>query len=161
MKKAECFFYTSILHEDLISRKMELSDNVIPASNSVMAKNLFLLGKYFYDENYLVLAKQMLSNIKQDMISHPAYYSNWASLALWLLHDPFEIAIVGEDAEKLNREFNKNFLPHALLLGGNNEGNLPLLKNKLLEGETLIYVCQNKTCKLPARTVEHALQQMK
>lgn len=35
------FYFTSDLDAALIARKMELQDNVIPASNSVMANNLF------------------------------------------------------------------------------------------------------------------------
>ena len=41
------FFFTSNDHESLIARKMEINDNVIPASNSAMAKCLFLLGHLF------------------------------------------------------------------------------------------------------------------
>jgi uncharacterized protein YyaL (SSP411 family) len=51
-EKSGLFFYTSDLDESLITRKMELSDNVIPASNSSFAKSLFKLGKYFYNEEY-------------------------------------------------------------------------------------------------------------
>lgn len=37
------FFYTSDDDPKLITRKIELSDNVIPASNAVMAKTFFIL----------------------------------------------------------------------------------------------------------------------
>ena len=40
------FFYTHDHHSNLIVRKKEISDNVIPSSNSEMAKNLFQLGPY-------------------------------------------------------------------------------------------------------------------
>jgi len=33
-----------------------------------------------------------------------------------------------------------------------------LLKDKLQEGETMIYVCQNKVCKLPVTEVEKAVK---
>ena len=35
------FYYTPDNHSDLIARKMEITDNVIPSSNSEMAMNLF------------------------------------------------------------------------------------------------------------------------
>ncbi|MCF8388654.1 MAG: thioredoxin domain-containing protein, partial [Bacteroidales bacterium] len=45
--KSGMFYYTSDQDEALVVRKMELADNVIPASNSVMAHNLFLLGALY------------------------------------------------------------------------------------------------------------------
>jgi uncharacterized protein YyaL (SSP411 family) len=36
-----------------------------------------------------------------------------------------------------------------------------LLQNKFREGKTMIYVCQNKVCKLPVETVGRAMDQIK
>jgi hypothetical protein len=33
-----------------------------------------------------------------------------------------------------------------------------LLKNRFVEGETYIYVCVNKACKMPVKTVKEALE---
>jgi len=154
------FFYTSDEHEELIARKMEISDNVIPASNSVMAKNLYALGQLFYNEDYIKTAEQMFHNVKKDVMDHPSYYANWAALACWLNQEPYEIAIVGDDFQKVRAEFDSRHLPNVLFLGGKSEGSLPLLQNKLVSGQTTIYVCRNKTCKLPVTTVEAALKQM-
>ena len=48
------FYYTSDDHSDLIARKMEITDNVIPSSNSEMAMNLYLLGNYFDNELFIL-----------------------------------------------------------------------------------------------------------
>ena len=40
------------------------------------------------------------------------------------------------------------------------EDDLPLLKNKYVDGQTLIYVCENKVCQLPVKDVSSALKQM-
>jgi len=37
---------------------------------------------------------------------------------------------------------------------------LPLLKNKYVKGETMIYVCVNKSCKLPVSKVSDAIEQI-
>jgi uncharacterized protein YyaL (SSP411 family) len=52
-------------------------------------------------------------------------------------------------------------LPDVFLSGGRKEGNLPLLEIKLIKGQTTIYVCQNKMCKLPVTDVKEAIKQMK
>ena len=73
----------------------------------------------------------------------------------------YEVAIVGEKAEELRNSMIKNYLPNAILLGGKTEGSLELLKEKLQEGNTYIYVCRNKVCKLPVQEVAQALELMK
>jgi uncharacterized protein YyaL (SSP411 family) len=37
---------------------------------------------------------------------------------------------------------------------------LPLLKDRYFEEETLIYVCENKVCLRPVKTVTEALKQI-
>lgn len=159
-EKSKMFFYTSDLDPPLVVRKMETSDNVIPASNSSMAKALFLVGTYFYDNAYIERAKTMVNNMKDNVIEHPqpAFFTNWATVMSFLATAPNEIAIIGSDAAKLRKEMQQEFLPNALYLGGKSEGNLELLADKLVEGETYIYVCRNKTCKRPVQTVKEALK---
>jgi len=154
------FFYTSDLDPALIARKMEVTDNVIPSSNSAMAKNLFVLGHYFANDTYIARSKQMLGNIKKDALNGGVYYANWDVLMAWFASDPFEIAIVGNECATLRAEFDQHFLPNVFFSGGKNESTLPLLENKMVDGQTTIYVCVNKTCKLPVTDAKAALNQM-
>jgi len=155
------FFYTSDLDPDLIARKMEVTDNVIPASNSEMAKNLFLLGKYFYKDEYISMSSRMLNNVKENALKGGAYYANWDILMSWFAIPPYEVAILGDDFESIRKEFNSYYLPHVFFSGGNIEGKLSLLEGKIVEGQTTIYVCQDKVCKLPVTEVKEALVQIK
>jgi uncharacterized protein YyaL (SSP411 family) len=154
------FYYTSDADPPLITRKIEISENVIPSANSVMAKNLFVLGKYFENDGYIQRAAKMAAFVKKDAIKAGPYYANWDMLIAWLAEDPFEVAIVGDDFEKKIMEFNNHYLPNAIFCGGSNEGALPLLKDKLVSEKTTIYVCRNKTCSLPVNEAEEALKQM-
>jgi uncharacterized protein YyaL (SSP411 family) len=156
------FHYTSDLDPPLIARKKELGDNVIPSSNSILAKGLHKLGLYYYHEEYLDRAAQMLHNMADQITTtrQPSFYSNWCDLYLDLAKPLYEVAIVGENAHILNLEMMRRYVPQAVFLGGRTEGNLQLLENKLQPGETYIYVCQNKMCKLPVTTVDAALKLM-
>lgn len=154
------FFYTSDVDAALIARKMEMSDNVIPSSNSEMAKNLFLLGHYFYNDEYLDMAKRMLGNVEQQAAQQGIYYANWDILMAWIAKEPAEVAIVGADYEAKRREFDTHYLPDVFLSGGKTEGNLELLKGKLVARKTTIYVCKNKTCQKPVSEVNEALIQL-
>jgi len=162
-KESKMFFYTSDEDAELIARKSEVADNVIPGSNSAMARALFHLGTYIYKPDYIETAKQMMHNVQEQIVSsdQPNFYSNWCSLYLDLVRPPYEVAIVGQDFEAKRNGLLKNYLPNALLLGGDKEGDMELLQDKLQEGETMIYVCQNKVCKLPVTDVDRALDLMK
>jgi len=37
---------------------------------------------------------------------------------------------------------------------------LPLLKDRFFEGETYVYVCQNRVCLPPVESVKEAMEQM-
>jgi uncharacterized protein YyaL (SSP411 family) len=159
--KSGMFFYTNNEHANLISRKMELEDNVIPASNSQMAINLFELGQYFYKDDYVNKAKQMLENVKDNLTKNIFFYANWGLLEEAFVSPPYEVAIVGNEYSAMRAKIDKNYLPGVLLSGGHGEGTLKLLEAKLVKGQTTIYVCQNKSCKRPVTDVAKALEQLK
>ncbi len=159
----QMFNYTSDQDAELVARKKELADNVIPGSNSMMARNLHAIGIYFDHKEYKAHAKQMLNNMLPQIEGTKAvdYYSNWIQLHGDLISPTYEIAVVGPDALAKTKELNANYLSNAIVLGGTDEGTLTLLKDKLQDGQTTIYVCQNKVCKFPVTEVSEALLLMK
>ena len=160
--ETKIFNYTSDLDPPLVSNKVELSDNVIPGSNSSIARALFYLGTYKDNNEYKDISKQMLKNIVGQIaeIDQPNFYSNWCQFYVDLVKPPYEVAIVGNDAMDKRNQLAQTYISNALLLGGETEGNLSLLKDKLQEGETMIYVCQNKVCKFPVTEVDKAISLM-
>lgn len=159
-ENTQMFFYTSDQDEKLIARKMELSDNVIPGSNSAMAESLYLLGQFYYNQEDLDRAIQMVSNMEKEFIQQPYFYSNWARLYGLMGQQHFEVAVVGTDAQNRKLTLAKQYIPNKILLGGTSEGTLELLEGKLSEGQTLIYVCENKSCLLPVEDTKKAVAQM-
>ncbi|MBI3136590.1 MAG: thioredoxin domain-containing protein [Bacteroidetes bacterium] len=153
------FFYTSDEATDLIARKMEISDNVIPSSNSSMAKVLFKLGTLLANESYIEKSKQMLANVYDGMETYGSAYSNWGILAMNLVYPYYEVAVTGEQWPQLSAELNRYYQPNKVLMGGTS-GKLPLLDGKF-GGESMIYVCVNKTCQMPVTEVPKALIQMR
>lgn len=159
-KESGMFYYTSDEDPALIVRKMEVNDQVIPASNSTMAKNLFVLGKYLYRDDFIQKSNQMLLNVREDALKGGVYYANWDILLAWFTYAPYEVAIIGGNHESLRKEFDKHYLPNVLLSGGPDDGELALHENKLIPGQTTIYVCENKICKRPTQTTDEALKQI-
>lgn len=154
------FYFTSDLDSALITRKMEIQDNVIPASNSSMAKSLFYLGKYFDDNNYLEISQKMLKQVQHDIPAYGSAYSNWAMLMLHFTQPFYEIAIVGNSVDEKRKQLSEHFIPNAIFTGTKAHSKLSLLQDKFIEGKTLIYICENKTCKLPTENTSEAIQSL-
>lgn len=153
-------YFTSVDDAKLITRKFETQDNVIPASNSVMARNLFYLGKYFGREDWLKRSTEMLKCVEREMMDYAPGYSNWLILALHNAFPSKEVAIVGKTVDKTAAEFRKLFLPNAIFAGSIGDSAVPVLHDRFIEGKTLIYVCENNTCQLPVEEAEKAVEQL-
>jgi hypothetical protein len=152
------FFYSNLDEGGTITQKTEISDNVIPASNSVMAKVLYQLALYFEQDEYNTKARKMLNNTLPNLERNGAWFSNWASLLCNFACQPPEVVFTGKEAEKMREEFEEQFV-YALVAGSVTESKLPLLENRVVDNELLIYVCRNRVCKLPVKTVDEALEQ--
>jgi uncharacterized protein len=74
------FAFSSSEGEKLKAPFYEMSDNVIPASNSVMALNLFYLAGYFENPEWDARSSHMLGDIKTHLNSQGINYTNWARL---------------------------------------------------------------------------------
>ena len=158
-KNSGMFYYTSDLDENLVARQMEIMDNVIPSSNSVMALNLFFLGKLYDNGEFTDISQKMVDKVIGDIPKGGAYYANWARLLGLMANGIYEIAIVGPDALKINKEIQTAYIPNSIYLGGDKE-NLPLLHNKLQANSTNIYICKDKVCRMPVTKAEEALNQL-
>jgi uncharacterized protein len=157
----DIFFYYSAEAGELIARKKELFDNVIPASNSVMAMNLLELGKLLEREDWLSRARAMTDALTHIIRSEPYFMSNWAIAYTALKRGLAEVAMAGEDVESLRAEFHKQYYPFALVLGTKTKSRLPLLEGKEPKGKGTLYVCFEKTCSLPVYTVTAATDELK
>lgn len=154
------FYFTSDEDEALVSRSIEYQDNVIPSSNSIMAKNLFRLSHYFDNEHYRKTAMAMLNNVMPEIQQYASGYSNWLDLMLNYTNPFYEVAVVGAKAHEKIAALNKTYIPNKLIAGSVSENNLPLLANRYQPDETLIFVCVNNACKLPVSKVEDATKQL-
>jgi uncharacterized protein YyaL (SSP411 family) len=157
-EKSKMFFFTSS-STTLIARKMELNDNVIPASNSVMANNLYILSHFYRNEDYLSIAKQMLSNMYDGMEMYGSAYTNWGELLLIEVNKYYEVSIIGDDAIQSNNQLQKEYVPNVLFSGGK-DLNLPVLLDKEMKKDTLIYVCSDGTCHQPTRNTQVVLNEI-
>jgi uncharacterized protein YyaL (SSP411 family) len=155
------FHFTDIQGEALIVRKKELFDNVIPASNSIMAENLFQLGMMLDYQDYGRIADKMLSKMKKLLHNDVQWVTNWAALYCLKAVPTAEIAIIGSDADAMRKDLDRFFIPNKIMMGTTTSSDLPLLQNRSdINAKTAIYICYDKTCQLPVTEVEEALNQL-
>ena len=148
------FFFTDKNGEELIARRKELFDNVIPSSNSMMAENLHALSLLLDRPQYAERADQMLGRVQPLVQQNADYLTNWASLFALRARPTAEIAIVGPEAEQFRAELDAEFYPNKVLCGTTDKSTLPLLQQRgPINGQTALYVCYNRACQLPVLSV--------
>jgi len=151
-------FYYTAKEVQLIQRSIETQDNVIPSSNSVMAKNLFYLGKYFLRPKWIKTSETMLSTILPSITDYYSGYSNWLSLYLKLSSPFYEVVISGVNTSKEIKQIQVKYLPNKITALG--KSNIELTENK--DSESLsIFVCRESYCNKPKNNINEVLSMLK
>jgi uncharacterized protein YyaL (SSP411 family) len=130
----------------LVQKAVELSDNVIPSGNSVMAHNLFTGGHILGRNDWIVRSEQMVAAMLPQIRANPAYHANWARLLLRFGEGLTTVKIVAEEPVTVRKEFFRYYLPGVIWSGKRESGSA-----------TQIFVCRGKTCFTPVESVEEAL----
>lgn len=145
--KNNLFYYSVKEEKALMTRSCEVGDNVIPASNSIMANNLLVLGVLTENEQYVTMAEKMLASVYDVMVDYGSGYSNWGILQLMLSKHRIEIGATGADVNETLQLLAKNvYVSNSMRYGTTaSTSALPLLKDKPL-AEKAIYICKQNTC---------------
>jgi uncharacterized protein YyaL (SSP411 family) len=151
------FFRVSSSEEpSLIQQPVELSDNVIPASNSVMAENLLVLGYITGRTDYLERAGQMIAIMAPQVSANPWFHANWAAIISLMESGPVQVSIVGDGYREEFEMLKKEPLHGIIWSGGDTTIQIPALQKKWTTGKTLIYVCSGQTCAAPVSNAREA-----
>ncbi len=153
-------FYYAQKSPELIARKIEFSDNVIPSSNAVMAENLWRLGHLISNENYTEKSKKMLLKVKPLYKKFSLYFARWHKLNIAVLKGQVEVAVTGPNYSKHSKELQKYYWSYCNFCGGLNE-DLPQLQHKINAEMNQIFICQNKTCSNPLTNTKEAIEALK
>ena len=158
--EAKAFYYTATDAEELIARKSEIMDNVIPASSSTIVRQLYKLGILFDLETYTAIADQVFANVFPHIKSYGSAYSNWAIQLLEYHYGTNEIALTGDKAVAWRKELDLIcYIPNKITLGGT-KSSLPLLADKAgLQSKA--YLCRHRTCSLPQESIAQLIELIK
>ncbi|NBP69219.1 MAG: hypothetical protein EBU52_10785, partial [Cytophagia bacterium] len=111
--------------------------------------------------HWLTIAENMIKSLAHVLRSELNYTANWGMAAMELYHSRAEVVLTGKNMFEKANTLQSVFLPFALLLKANENGEISLAKGKTNEeSDVKVYVCFNKTCKLPVNSIEEALTQL-
>ena len=159
-KDSGMFFYTEEENNELFDRKMELSDTVIPSSNSEMAAALYVLGTLLGKHQYREMSAQMIQNMAPAVIGNPSYYANWGMQLLKHVFPFNEIIVTGKDAIPYLKKLNHRHFPNAFIIASEQEENLPVFENRVSPLQTQVFVCSNQQCDLPTNDLALAKEKI-
>ena len=156
----DMFFLTSAEHDNIIVRKMEITDGVMPSSGAVMASNLISLSHYFRNERYDSIAKQMLHNIVEHLQKGGPYVYKWAHVYLKEVTKCAEIGLAGKNSTKdmvaLTRTLSYlNVIPY--IYAENSE--LPIASQPIDEG--VYKLCLGNSCQHPTSSAQEVANAIK
>ena len=151
--RSSLFYYTSSQQTDVLMRKIEFIDNVMPSSNSIMAENLVLLSVFYRDKKYHAIAEQMLLQLLPLLKSYPEYYSNWLRVMSYFVFPIKELAVLGRDAQRISSEINRGYTPNLIMAFSKEDSDLPFFKHKQAALPFAAYFCYNNVCKEPVYDV--------
>src|SRR5690606_576704 len=132
----------------LIAPHFEMEDNVMPASNSVMCRNLQALSVYYGHTEWARTAHKMLTRMMAQ-IDYPAAFANWMNAFLTEGDAQRELAICGPEAIEAAKKLAARYLPNVWMAAAALPSELPLLQNRFIAGETQFYICRQQRCDLP------------
>lgn len=159
-EKSALFYFKSHDEEQLVARKIDINDDVISSSNSILAKCLMQMG-YLFDENkYHQICNKMLLQIQPKLKKHPMGYSNWFQVVLYKWYGFNQLVCVGLDAEQYRFGLHKQYLPNKLALVVIEKSEIPLLADKEMADGTKFYRCLDKSCGLPANSIHNFWEQI-
>src|SRR6188768_4057430 len=115
-KDAGLFYYTAANDSKLAVRKMEIGDDAIPSSNSIMSGALYSLGVIYDDSSYRDISKRMLTSVMAKVNLFPTYHAQWCSVAGLFSKGTYEIMVMGKDAIAKNKELQKKYLPDCVIM---------------------------------------------
>jgi uncharacterized protein len=155
------FFPSSDLDPMLFARKQEVYDNVIPSSNSSMARVLFILGLALEREDFIEISTRMVLSVREQIVKYAYSFTNWASVMLNMVNPYYTLAITGPGCLEKAAAIRKHYHPSLFFCGSETGSDLPILKDRFVGGQTLLFICTGKECKLPTPSVEEVINYLK
>jgi uncharacterized protein len=164
------FFDTAMDGETLIARPRELTDNAVPAGNSLAAELLLRLGDLTGSDDDRRRGAWVVETLGEPLTRYPSAFGHALGAAELAVHGATEVVLLGQagaqDFEELVRETASHYLP-ALVLAGESSGDarrddiVALLRDReAIGGRATAYVCRGNVCDAPVTDANSLRKQL-
>jgi len=163
------FFYTHSAQNDVIVRKREMYDGATPSGNAVMALNLLYLGTVFDVREWKERAAGNVAGIKDMVKRYPGSFAFWATLINASTYPLYEVVLAGTYSMEKHKEFLEKLIPNRIFqissvshqISSVNHPDLPILRNKPVEGQSQFFLCRDYSCQQPVKEVSDLIRLLK
>jgi len=163
------FFYTHSAQNDVIVRKRDVYDGATPSGNAVMALNLLYLGTVFDVNEWKQRAVGNAAGLKDVIKRYPGSFAFWATMINALTYPLYEIVLAGTYSMEKHKEFLKKAFPNRVFqissvshqISSVNHPELPILRNKPVEGPSQFFLCRDYSCQQPVKEVSDLIRLLK
>ena len=127
-----------------------------------MAANLLYLGTVFDLQEWKMRAVSNTLGLKEVISRYPGSFGIWATLLNGLTYPFNEIVLAGSYSEHKHREFLAKGIPNRIFqLSSVTYPELPLLRNKPVQGQSQFFLCRDYSCQQPVKEVDELIGLLK
>lgn len=165
------FYDTAHDAEKLITRPRDVTDNAVPAGNSLAAELLFRLAELTGEERFRAAGQHALGAPGEALARYPTAFGHLLVAADLSVNGGVQVALAGQPGSRefraLNRCLAESYVPALVLAGGDPSDSSapPLLAGRPVQESATAFVCSGFTCDLPTRDpaiftnqLEHAVR---
>jgi uncharacterized protein YyaL (SSP411 family) len=164
----EVFHDTAADGEALITRPRDITDNAIPAGNSLATELLLLTDEYSGDTAAADLAGRIVAALIAPMAQHPTAFGQLLCATDTLVNGTVQVGIIGvaearnDFSDEMRMVLSDYFFPSLVLAGGREgESTLPVLAGKTaLLSRTTAYLCRRYLCDAPVTSPDDLRNQI-
>ena len=161
------FYDTASDAERLITRPRDVTDNAVPAGNSLAVELLLRLGDLLHDPDMTRRANWVLETLAEPLARHGSAFGHLLGAADLAVHGATEVALVGDpaadDFRALADTVGRAYLPALVLAGAPPDaaGGVALLADRPTMNErATAYVCRRYACEQPVTTTADLAAQL-
>ncbi|HET9425197.1 MAG TPA: thioredoxin domain-containing protein [Gemmatimonadaceae bacterium] len=163
-EESKSFYDTAVDHEKLIVRPRDVTDNALPAGNSLACELLARIGILMSDDDARRIASAAVDSLAEPMARHPLAFGHLLGVADMLVNGSVELALVGKPGDRsfdeLARAAGQSFVPALIIAGGSEKGVALLADRPMVGGKATAYVCRSFACEAPTTSPAELARQL-
>ncbi len=148
------FFETPSDGEVLLFRPKPAFDSATPSGNGAAALLALWLSRYYVVPEWEEVAREALAVAGEGLVAAPAGFGTMLQGAEFLLTAPHELVVLGDAAARrpFEREAASRYLPWLAIAPTGGGGGLPLFEGREDASRPMACLCEERSCRIPART---------